>query len=152
MKALGELPEQISAVLLALLSKPTAGYRPIGVFCSWHRVWRRLRRRQALTWGLGHPRRYWADGGNRGASDAVWRQSVLAEHGTAAKEVSCSVFYDMLKYYETIDLDMLLAKCRRRGFPQPIARLCMLAFRCGRLLSLGGIIMGPSFVDKGVVA
>eukprot|EP00959_Pyramimonas_sp_CCMP1952_P313899 6571140-Pyramimonas_sp.AAC.1 len=34
MEAFGELPGQISAVLLALLSKPTGGCRPIGLFCS----------------------------------------------------------------------------------------------------------------------
>ena len=41
---LGSLPPQISASLLALLSKPSGGYRPIGAFCSWHRIRGRLRR------------------------------------------------------------------------------------------------------------
>eukprot|EP00959_Pyramimonas_sp_CCMP1952_P282384 5902270-Pyramimonas_sp.AAC.1 len=34
MESLGQLPRQISAVLLVMLTKPTGGYRPIGVFCS----------------------------------------------------------------------------------------------------------------------
>eukprot|EP00959_Pyramimonas_sp_CCMP1952_P373568 7823655-Pyramimonas_sp.AAC.1 len=62
MESVGQLPRQISAVLIALLSKPSGGYRPIGVFCSWYRVWGRLRRPQALYWEQQHPRRYWAAG------------------------------------------------------------------------------------------
>eukprot|EP00959_Pyramimonas_sp_CCMP1952_P465501 9488419-Pyramimonas_sp.AAC.1 len=30
MESLGQLPSQVSAVLLAMLTKPTGGYRPIG--------------------------------------------------------------------------------------------------------------------------
>eukprot|EP00959_Pyramimonas_sp_CCMP1952_P297964 6233031-Pyramimonas_sp.AAC.1 len=68
MECVGDLPEQISAVLLALLPKPSGGYRPIGVFCSWYRVWGRCRRSHALAWEQQHPRRYWAAGEHMGSS------------------------------------------------------------------------------------
>eukprot|EP00959_Pyramimonas_sp_CCMP1952_P338173 7081983-Pyramimonas_sp.AAC.1 len=80
-ESLGVLPPQISVALLALLPKPSGGYRPIGVFCSWYRVWGRLRRPMALHWEQQHPRRYWAAGRHRGAADVVWRQSVQSEAG-----------------------------------------------------------------------
>eukprot|EP00959_Pyramimonas_sp_CCMP1952_P426493 8932865-Pyramimonas_sp.AAC.1 len=60
MESVGQLPDQISAVLLALPPKATGGYRPIGVFCSWHRVWGRCRRPRALHWEQQRPRRCWA--------------------------------------------------------------------------------------------
>eukprot|EP00959_Pyramimonas_sp_CCMP1952_P348372 7297529-Pyramimonas_sp.AAC.1 len=69
MESVGVLPRQVPAVLIALLSKPAGGFRPIGVFCSWHRVWGRLRRPHALDWERQRPRRYWAAGAFRGASD-----------------------------------------------------------------------------------
>eukprot|EP00959_Pyramimonas_sp_CCMP1952_P113632 2375389-Pyramimonas_sp.AAC.1 len=71
MESVGVLPRQISAVLLALLSKATGGFRPIGVFCPWCRVWGRLRRPHAQDWERQHPRRHWATGAYRGAPDVV---------------------------------------------------------------------------------
>eukprot|EP00959_Pyramimonas_sp_CCMP1952_P355471 7445526-Pyramimonas_sp.AAC.1 len=69
-----------------MLTKPTGGYRPMGVFCSWYRVRGRLRRARALFWEQQHPRRHWAAGAFRGASDVVWRRSGRAEAGTSRKE------------------------------------------------------------------
>eukprot|EP00959_Pyramimonas_sp_CCMP1952_P410560 8603797-Pyramimonas_sp.AAC.1 len=71
-----------------MLTKPTGGYRPIGVFCAWCRVWGRLRRPRVLPWEQRRPRRYWVAGAFRGASDVVWGQSVRAEAGASRKEVS----------------------------------------------------------------
>eukprot|EP00959_Pyramimonas_sp_CCMP1952_P283501 5926608-Pyramimonas_sp.AAC.1 len=61
-ESLGVLPPQTSVALLALLPKPSGGYRPIGVFCSWRRAWGRLRRPMALHWDQQHPRGHWAAG------------------------------------------------------------------------------------------
>eukprot|EP00959_Pyramimonas_sp_CCMP1952_P030425 637695-Pyramimonas_sp.AAC.1 len=102
-----------------MLTKPTDGYRPIGVFCAWYRVRGRLRRPHALSWEQQRPRRCWAAGAFRGASDVVWRQSVRAEAGTSRREISASV----------------------------LTRLSLFAYRCGRFVSIAGLLGGPCFVD-----
>ncbi len=55
---LGELPAQIAAVILTMLSKPTGGYRPIGVFPSPYRLWGRLSRSVADEWERKHERTF----------------------------------------------------------------------------------------------
>eukprot|EP00959_Pyramimonas_sp_CCMP1952_P005261 110566-Pyramimonas_sp.AAC.1 len=92
MESLGQLPRQISAVLLAMLTKPTGGYRPVGVVCARYRVRGRPRRPHALSREQQRPRRHWAAGAFRGAPGAAWRQLVRAEAGTSRKEVSANVF------------------------------------------------------------
>eukprot|EP00959_Pyramimonas_sp_CCMP1952_P317113 6637183-Pyramimonas_sp.AAC.1 len=58
----------------------------------------------------------------------------------------------MSKFYEHTSLESLEDRCRARGFPLVIARVCLYAYRCGRFMCLGGCVDGPYFARKGVVA
>ena len=105
---------------------------------------------------LGAPacpaREYWAAGANRGAGDVVWRQAFKAEVGTRRGQVSATIFWDLRKYYEHIDLRFLWEKCKQHNFPLCIARLAIQAYSCARFLTLGGVVDGPHWVCRGIVA
>eukprot|EP00959_Pyramimonas_sp_CCMP1952_P332048 6952749-Pyramimonas_sp.AAC.1 len=44
------IPMQISIITMALIAKPSSGFRPIGIFCSAFRLYGKLRRTLADKW------------------------------------------------------------------------------------------------------
>eukprot|EP00959_Pyramimonas_sp_CCMP1952_P009973 207841-Pyramimonas_sp.AAC.1 len=62
------------------------------------------------------------------------------------------MFWDLRKYYEHIDLGFLWAKCKQHQFPLGIARLAIHAYSCARFTTLGGIVDGPLYALRGIVA
>ena len=58
----------------------------------------------------------------KGAADTVWRQLLRAEAGTNVDYVVITVLWDMTKYYETMDLQMLWRLGVALDFPAPILR------------------------------
>eukprot|EP00959_Pyramimonas_sp_CCMP1952_P248687 5198278-Pyramimonas_sp.AAC.1 len=152
-KALGlSPPRSLGSFWPSLTNKPSGGFRPIGVFPSWYRVWGRCRRGEALRWELAYKRDYWAAGAFRGAGDVVWRQAFRAESGALLGQCTASVFWDLREHYEHIDLEYLWQKCLQHRFPACLARLAIQAYSAARCMALGGIVEGPFFPKRGIVA
>eukprot|EP00959_Pyramimonas_sp_CCMP1952_P462199 9482857-Pyramimonas_sp.AAC.1 len=63
------IPMQISIVIMALIAKPSSGFRPIGIFCSVFRVYGKLRRSLADEWEARFSREYLCAGPFEGAQD-----------------------------------------------------------------------------------
>eukprot|EP00959_Pyramimonas_sp_CCMP1952_P076196 1592085-Pyramimonas_sp.AAC.1 len=68
------------------------------------------------------------------------------------KDVSASVLWDMYKFYELFDLELLIDRCRRVGFSLQVARLCVFAYQCARFVLMNGSVNGPWLAIKGVIA
>ena len=58
----GFFPRRLRALIVALLAKPTSGFRPVGVFGGPRRLRAKSRRRIALQWEATRERPYWAAG------------------------------------------------------------------------------------------
>eukprot|EP00959_Pyramimonas_sp_CCMP1952_P233146 4872277-Pyramimonas_sp.AAC.1 len=58
----------------------------------------------------------------------------------------------MLTYYETIHLGTLAARCVQVEIPEVLTRLTLFAYRCGRFVSIAGLLDCPYFVGSGVIA
>ena len=152
METLGALPGQVKTVMVLLLGKPKGGFRPIGLFASFYRLWARARRPFAEEWEAKNWRGYFACGAGRGAQDAVWRQAVRSEAGVARQEVACSLLWDMRKFYELFDFARLAARAWDTGFPMQIVRVSLAAYAGPRHLSLSGMVTKALYASNGIVA
>eukprot|EP00959_Pyramimonas_sp_CCMP1952_P386683 8104036-Pyramimonas_sp.AAC.1 len=100
MELCSTLPAQLQVVQLALLMKPSGGWRPIDLFCSINRLWGRCRRSYALQWELQYQRSFYAGQSFASASDVVWRQSFRALTSDSSGKASATLLWDMAKFYE----------------------------------------------------
>eukprot|EP00959_Pyramimonas_sp_CCMP1952_P455125 9471055-Pyramimonas_sp.AAC.1 len=145
-------PVQVSAVLLSLLASATGGHRPIGVFCSIYRTWGKSRRKYAMCWEDRSFRACFAAAKLSSSTDVVWRQTVRAECEVARGRTSATLFWDLYKCVELVDLTKLRNRCREYGFPPAIAGLAICFYRSARFAGLGGTISGPAFANHGIIA
>ena len=152
MESTGIIPKQIRVLCVALLEKPTGGWRPIGIFAGYYRIWGRLRRPILQAWESTVQRPYLAASAFAGAADVVWRQALRSESAVCNSQVSCSLLWDLAKFFETICLDKLAARCKHLGFPEQIAAVCLNMYRGPRFLTLGRMVQGPFYAMCGVIA
>ncbi len=151
MELSGRMPRQIELVLIALLPKGSGGYRPIGLFPAAYRLWGRCRRPLAAKWELDNERPYFAAGRHAGATDVVWRSSVRGECGVLQDEGSAAILWDMAKFYESFDVQLLESRAMEWGFPEGVLRLSCHAYRMARYFTLGGFVDGPHYAGRGVI-
>eukprot|EP00959_Pyramimonas_sp_CCMP1952_P157277 3288947-Pyramimonas_sp.AAC.1 len=90
----GSLPFQLRAVIVAMLPKPSSGFRPIGVFPSLCRLWGKCRRGFAVQWGTANQRVFWAAGQYKSARDVVWRQTARSERSRNQSQHACTLLWD----------------------------------------------------------
>ena len=50
MESMGALPSQVQTIMVIMLGKPKGGFRPIGLFTSFYRLWAKARRPYAEAW------------------------------------------------------------------------------------------------------
>ena len=74
----GQIPTQIRAVLLVMLTKPTGDFIPIGLFPSMYRILGKCRRQYAVEWEKENERPYFAGSQGQSAIQTVWRQAANA--------------------------------------------------------------------------
>eukprot|EP00974_Lingulodinium_polyedra_P072908 7056871-Lingulodinium_polyedra.AAC.1 len=48
------MPEPVRALLAVLAAKPKGGYRCLGMYPSWYRVWAKAQRRPVVDWEEEH--------------------------------------------------------------------------------------------------
>jgi hypothetical protein len=146
------IPRQVAITLLTLIPKPASGFRPIGNFCAIYRAHGKVRRPLAQEWEFKNARSFFAAGPFEGAQDVVWRQAVRAETSTLSKDEAATVLLDLYKYYETIDLKLLLWRCKQVNFPLAIARLAIAMYLQARFFVLNGFVDGPFWASGGIIA
>ena len=61
-ESLSSLPRQLQLIQIVLLSKPSGGWRPIGLFVSMYRLWGRCKRDLAAEWEAQHARCFFSLG------------------------------------------------------------------------------------------
>jgi hypothetical protein len=100
---IGNFPDKLQSLIIALFDKPTGGTRPIGWYRAIFRVWARARRHLWQHWERSSGENHiFGAGEGRTVSDIVWRQSVRAEINVLKKGFSGAVLFDMIKCYEYV--------------------------------------------------
>ena len=117
---LGIMPEGLRWLEVVMLSKPQGGFRPIGLFTSFYRVWGRCRRAQCRQWEATHQHEVNAYTRGHSAISAVWLITLQAELGQREQETSIAVLWDMKQYYEHLDRDRLRHECHEQERFSPV--------------------------------
>ncbi len=148
----GEWPEEIGTVSIVLLPKPDGGWRPIGLFPAVVRVWMRLRRDAAQQWEKDHSRDYFYAGQGRGAQVAAWQHAQRAEMASTAGATFVQLLLDMQKCFEVVPHHILAREAHAVGYPLPLLRLALAAYRLPRALAVGGVHSSVIEAERGIAA
>ena len=152
LERLGLWPEQIDQILIALIPKPDGGRRPVGLLPTLVRMWEKSRRPIVQEWRQKVKRKYnWAAKG-RSATDAVWKQAILAEAAVARGKATASVLLDLVKAFELVKLHLVWIAGLKHGFHPVILRLCLEAFSLLRRLVIGGACSEPISTLSAILA
>ena len=123
MERSGVWPEQLEETMIHLIPKDAGGKRPIGLIASLPRIWARVRRPYVRRWREAAGRQHnWMDRG-KGASRAVWVQSVMEEAARQRGLASGAVLLDLVKAFEQILLAEVWQAGGRNGFPIALLRM-----------------------------
>ena len=107
----GQMPWQVSDVPVSFIDKPTGGVRGIGSNRAFNRMWQRARRQHVRNWETergSHPAFSVCKG--RSPTEAIWRQSVLAESGASEQKFVCLLLWDLRKCFEFVKV--FVSQCR----------------------------------------
>ncbi len=148
----GAWPEGTGTVLIVLLPKPDGGWRPIGLFPTIIRVWMKLRRQLAQGWEEQHSRDFLFAGRGKGAHVAAWQHAQRAEQAADAGATFVQLLLDMQKCFELVPHDVLVQEARAVGYPLPLLRLALAAYRLPRSLSIGGVHSSLILAERGIAA
>ncbi len=148
----GRWPPEVAFVSVVLLGKPDGGFRPIGLFPCLVRVWMRLRRGMIAQWEQEHDKPYLLAGAGRGADTAAWKQAARAECAAGAGASYAQLLLDLEKAFELVDHRVLIDEAIAVGFPLPLLRLSLAAYRLPRALAIEGTY--SSLIDplRGITA
>ena len=153
-ECLGDFAGDLCSILVRLLSKPTGGYRPIGLYRGVYRIWAKARQPLAHRWHVEKaPDGDIAMAPGRHVGDAVWRglmRNVL--HDDDGMHVFEGLL-DVSKCYERVIFAALIAKAIAHDYPLAILRVSIASYKWPRyLIFLCGIISDPVFPVRGLVA
>ncbi len=148
----GRWPSVVGTVIIVLLPKAEGGFRPIGLFPTVVRVWMRLRRAAARQWEADNDRDYLYAGESRGALTAAWQMAARAEGAVGHGFVYAQVLLDMVKAFDHVPHDRLLAEAAALGYPMPLLRLALAAYRLPRVMNIGGVVSRTVMAARGLTA
>ena len=151
-ESVGRWFPQVGVVLVVLIPKHDGGRRPIGLFPGLIRIWMRARMPILQKWVEQHERRYFYGGPARGADVAAWRQAYLAELAKAKRKDYAASFLDLVKAFDTVPFDVLLAHGIALSYCLWILRLCILSYTLGRVLIIDGCCSVPIYATRGLAA
>ena len=152
-EAVGAMPPQLMASLIALLPKASGGLRPIVWAQSIFRVWSRAR--LDLVKSLEVSKTYhlpFAAQKNRGPTDIVWRHAFKAECAQTNNSHFVCLLWDLHKCYEMVGHTKLIAAAIKHDYPLAILRICIHAYRSPRRIIYKGIVSRPIFAEQGILA
>jgi len=150
---LGEFPEVMQNLLVALIEKDTGGHRPIGLFRALFRVWAKIRKKHWTDWeDSTDPDHMFGAGTNRGATDLVWRQAFRNEVACADDEHALSVLIDLAKCYEHVKHILLAREATKLNFPMVLLRITIRAYAWARKLTLDKRVCEDVMPSRGIIA
>ena len=137
----GTLPASLSSISMALLPKPSGGWRTIGIFTTLVRIFMRWTRRQVTDrWERSFVRPGWFGQRGQTCQQATWTLSIAGEYAQATGQAAASALIDLEKAYEHISHAYLWQMAKKHGFNLRLLRFII------------GLYQGPRFVMvKGIV-
>eukprot|EP00973_Karenia_brevis_P027521 3796324-Karenia_brevis.AAC.1 len=138
--------------MVILLPKPDGGRRPIGLFPTLIRVWMRMRLVVAQQWQVEHNRNFLYAGPSCGADVAAWKQAAFAEIAKSANMQYAAVLLDLVKAFDNVPFDWLVAQGVRHGYNLWLLRLSIAAYGLGRVLSIDGVCAEEVVATRGITA
>ena len=148
----GKWPAAIMCVSVVLLPKPDGGFRPIGLFPWPVRVWMKLRREMATAWEEQNDHPFLYAGRARGANVAAWKQAAHAEGAAFAKVSFGQLLLDLVKCFERVPHDVLVREAAAVGYPLPLLRLALAAYKQPRVIAINGVYSAPLVAERGITA
>ena len=151
-EAVGRWPENVAFVSIVLLAKPGGGYRPIGLFPTFVRLWMKLRRDMVEKWEADNSRPYFYAGRQRGAHVAAWSQCARAEAASLGGASFAQLLLDLAKCFELVPHDILVREAAMVGYPPPLLRMSLAAYSLPRSLAVNGVFSSMVVAQRGITA
>ena len=148
------IPSQVKPVMLFLLGKKGGGYRTIGVINSFLRVVMRALGPMFRNFDEIHadPTDS-ATGGSGGAEYAAFTAAIADETDTCLGTTVVRVFWDLRKFFDSIQPGILAIDCHEGGLAPPLVALALEVHGAPRFLGLDGSFQGPTGdFSKSIVA
>ena len=125
---LGQWPQMIGIVIIALLPKAGGGNRPIGLCPSLIRVWMRIRLPVAQAWQAANDRPYFFAGEAKGADVAAWKQAARAEISAYDSLGHLLALLDIVKAFDGVPWDWLVKQATAKGYNLWLLRLSLAVY------------------------
>ena len=122
----------------ALLSKPSGGFRPIGVFRSMFRVWSRARQSLVRAWALQRVPAVFNVLPGRATVDTIWRSQVRRTGGLT--QYAAELNWDVKKCFESVRRRDLVHAALRHGYPAGVLRLSVQSYGWARRMVWRGVV------------
>ena len=142
----------LNLVMIVLLPKNDGGLRPIGLFPTLVRIWMRARIFIARSWEIAHHLPSVYGGTAMGAHRAAWNECFSAELAANVQSDHLQALVDLVKCFETVPHEHLIAAARARGFPLILLRLSLAAYRLCRVISIDGNFSRLVIAIRGITA
>jgi hypothetical protein len=135
----GRWPAQVLSNLVVFIGKPTPtpSERPITLTSGLYRLWCKLRKPLVVEWeskSVG----FWdrAIAGSSALQAALVRE---LRHEIANQVGACTggVYFDMAKFYDSLQTDIVLEKAAGLGFPPMVLYLALMVHMAPRFLRAG---------------
>ena len=141
-------------MLVVMLPKPTAGFRPIVLLSSLYRLWAQLRKAEPriTKWYHDHDRPYFACGQGRAADTVVWRQAIKQEAARGADRSFATLLWDARKFFEKFSIRLLWERGRAMGFPTEILAAICNMYQTERYIRAQGFYLSAGFARCGLPA
>ncbi len=139
------VPHQLLLTLSACMGKPGGGTRTIGLTPMWHRCFGKFDT-TVSDWEATHTQPYDKAGKGKSALTTASLLNLKAEVAMVLGMSLVSAFHDVKKFFDSIDLDILLEAVMREDFPKGTFVLAIAQHLAPRLLMLSGFVGTPKML------
>ena len=130
----GIFPLQALLALIPLLPKPLGGDRPIFLATQFYVLWAGLRRPWSSEWEEKKAG-FWDDAiKGSSALQAGLRRRLFDEIAAAHGLATASLFWDLEKFYDTIDVYRLARLAAQEGYPMKMCTMDLYMHTAPRML------------------
>ena len=150
----GTMPTALSSISMALLPKPSGGWRTIGIFTTIVRVFMRWTRRHITDlWEGTFVRPGWFGQRGRTCQQATWTLSLAGEFAQATGQAAASALIDLEKAYEHINHEYLWKMAIKHKFNLRLLRFVIRLYQGPRIVMANGIATNTVYaLSSSVVA
>ena len=150
-ECMGVMPTESQHAMIALLPKPKGGFRPIALLPGVCRLHGKARKPDIDQWEAANAREYLACSKGRGALDAVWKRSILAEYAVNSHTCALALLWDLKSFFDTIDLDLLRERAQQVNFPAVLVNLAIATYKTPRYVHTRQGVAEPVYPGRGVL-